>query len=120
VRRALLLIGLALALAGCGGDAGSATPRVVDAGTAIGLNGDDVIVRGYYSHDANASVGRMCTSLAESYPPTCANPALPVSNLSDKQEKALKLKRDPETGARWSGSEVELAGRIEEGALVVE
>jgi hypothetical protein len=120
VRRALLLPALVLLLAGCGGSAGGSTPRVVDPGTALGLNGDDVIVRGYYSHDSNASVGRMCTSLGESYPPSCSNPALPVSNLSKAREQALLLTRDPETGARWSDSEVELSGRIEEGALVVE
>ena len=120
MRRAFLVGLFVPLLAGCGGSAGGSTPRVVDAGTSLGLNGDDVIVRGYFSHDPNANVGRMCTSLAESYPPTCANPALPVSNLSDKQEQELKLMRDPETGARWSDAEVELSGRIEEGALVVE
>jgi hypothetical protein len=120
MRRALVLGGTVLLLAGCGGSAGGSTPRVVDPGTALGLSGDEVIVRGFFSHDKNASVGRMCTSLSESYPPTCANPALPVSNLSEQQEKALKLQRDPETGARWSTSEIELTGRIEEGALIVQ
>ena len=36
-------------------------------------------------------------------------PSLPVSNLSEKDEKALPLTRDPETGAVWSQQEVELS-----------
>jgi hypothetical protein len=47
-------------------------------------------------------------------------PSLPVSNLSAQAEKALPLTRDRETGGRWSQKEIELSGRIEDGALVVE
>ena len=62
----------------------------------------------------------MCTSFTEAYPPACDMPSLPVSNLSEKDENALPLTRDPETGAVWSQKEIELSGRIEDGALVVE
>jgi hypothetical protein len=121
VRRALLLSLLVLAAAGCGGsDGGSSSVRKVDPGTAIALNGDTVVVRGYFSREPHATFARMCSVLAESYPPTCSNPALPVSNLSKQREQALQLTRDPETGARWSQAEVELRGRIDEGTLVVE
>jgi hypothetical protein len=120
VRRALLVSLLVLA-AGCGGSGGgSSSVRMVDPGTAIGLNGDRVVVRGYFSREPHATFARMCSVLAESYPPTCSNPALPVSNLSKQREQALQLTRDPETGARWSQGEVELRGRIDEGTLVVE
>lgn len=122
MKRALLLLLLALVAAGCGGSDGgnSSTPQVVDPATALGVGGDRVIVRGFLSYDPKAVRPRMCTVLAESYPPACGDPALPVSNLSKEQEQALQLTRDPETGARWSTDEVELRGRIEEGALVVE
>jgi hypothetical protein len=122
VRRAVLLA--VLVLAGCGGSdgGGSGSERqLIDPATALGLSGGTkVTVRGFFAHEPNTILPRMCTMLAESYPPVCAMPALPVSNLSEAQEKALPLTRDPETGGRWSQSEVEIDGRIEEGALVVE
>jgi hypothetical protein len=121
VKRALLL--LALVAAGCGGSDGgdSSAPRVVDPETALGVGaGEPVIVRGFLSYDPTAVRPRMCAALAESFPPSCEDPALPVSNLSKAQVQALQLTRDPETGARWSADEVELRGRIEEGALVVQ
>jgi hypothetical protein len=112
---------LVLAAAGCGGsDGGTSSVRTVDPGTAIGLSGKTVVVRGYFSHEPRAAFARMCSALAESYPPACSSPALPVSNLSKEREQALQLTRDPETGARWSQREVELRGRIDEGTLVVE
>lgn len=119
MRRAVVLV--VLVLAGCGGSDGESEPRLIDPATALGLSGGtEVRVRGFFSHDPGTIVPRMCTQLAESYPPTCALPSLPVSNMSEQQENALPLKRDPETGGRWSETEVELIGRIEEGALVVE
>lgn len=122
MRRAALLVTLALSLAGCGGsDGGGSEREVTDPATALGLSGGtEVIVRGFFAHEPNTILPRMCNMLAESYPPTCAMPSLPVSNLSDEAENALPLTRDPETGGRWSQSQVELAGRIEDGALVVQ
>lgn len=117
MRRALLLV--VLLAAGCGGSDGGSEPARVDPATAIGLNGDEVIVRGYFSHDPGELLPRMCGALAESFPPTCSMPSLPVSNLSKAAERALRLTRDPETGARWSSREVELSGTIENGALIV-
>ena len=122
MKRALLL--LALVAAGCGGSdggGGGSVPRVVDPATALGVGGGEpVIVRGFISFKPTTLRPLMCTALAESFPPTCENPALPISNLSKAQEQALQLTRDPETGARWSTDEVELRGRIEEGALVIQ
>lgn len=116
MRRALLLV--VLLAAGCGGS-GTSGPERVDPATAIGRNGDEVIVRGFFSQERGESLPRMCSSLAESFPPSCSMPSLPVSNLSDEAEQALRLTRDPETGARWSTHEVELSGRIDNGALIV-
>lgn len=120
MRKAVLLA--VVLLAGCGGSGdGSSGPLEVDAATAIGLSsGDEVIVRGFFTHDPGTILPRMCSQLAESYPPSCGMPSLPVSNLSDEAENKLPLTRDPETGARWSQSEVELSGRIQDGALIVE
>ena len=59
-------------------------------------------MRGFFSHDPGTILPRMCTQLAESYPPSCAMPSLPVSNLSEAAENALPLTRDPETGGRWT------------------
>jgi hypothetical protein len=119
MRRALLL-GMLL-LAGCGGsDGGSSERQVIDPATALGLSaGTEVTVRGFFAHEPNTILPRMCSVLAESYPPTCAMPSLPVSNLTEQAENKLPLTRDPETGGRWSEAEVELNGRIQDGALVV-
>ena len=110
---------LVLIAAGCGGS-GSSTIPTVDPGTAIGLNGEDVIVRGFFSRGPSSTLGRMCAMLDESYPPACSNPALPVSNLTKQGQQKLQLTRDPETGALWSQKEVRLRGHIDEGALVVD
>jgi hypothetical protein len=121
--RVLSLLLAALLLAGCGGsDGGSGSaPQVIDPATALGLSrGTEVIVRGFFAHEPGTTLPRMCPSLAESYPPRCSMPSLPVSNLSEARERALPLTRDPETGGRWSQSEIELSGRIEDGALVVD
>jgi hypothetical protein len=119
VRVALLLT--ALLLAGCGGSDGAGSSRpTIDPATALGLNDDEVTVRGYFSHEPGTILPRMCTALAESYPPSCGMPSLPVSNLTDEEEAKLPLKRDPETGGRWSEAEVELSGRIKDGALVIQ
>jgi hypothetical protein len=120
MRRALLLA--VLLLAGCGGsDEGDSDPQVIDPSTALGLSaGADVIVRGFFAHEPGTILPRMCTMLAESYPPTCGMPSLPVSNLTEEAENELPLTRDPETGGRWSESEIEIRGRIQDGALVVE
>jgi hypothetical protein len=120
MRKAALLV--VLLLAGCGGSGeGSSGPTEVDPATALGLsNGQEVIVRGFFAHSPRTILPRMCTQLAESYPPICAMPSLPVSNLSDEAEAKLPLTRDPETGGRWSEREVELSGRIEDGGLIVE
>jgi hypothetical protein len=119
--RQALLVALLL-LAGCGGsDGGSSERQVVDPATALGLSGgSEVTVRGFFAHEPGTVLPRMCPTLAESYPPRCALPSLPVSNLSEKEENKLPLTRDPETGGRWSQAEVELSGRIQDGALVVE
>jgi hypothetical protein len=118
MRRWLLLL-VSVVAAGCGGSENSG-PRLVDPAEALGLSGGtEVIVRGFISVDPGSIRPRMCTALGESYPPTCSMPSLPVSNLSDRQERRLQMMRDPETGGRWSNKEVELRGKIEEGALVV-
>lgn len=119
MRRGLLLV--VLLLAGCGGsDGGGSERQLIDPATALGLSaGSKVTVRGFFAHEPGTNVPRMCTALAESYPPTCSMPSLPVSNLSEAEENKLPLTRDPETGGRWSEAEVELRGRIEDGALVV-
>jgi len=118
VRRAILLV-LVLVAAGCGSSGSSEIPTV-DPGTAVGLNGKEVIVQGYFSRSPEASLGQMCAMLDESYPPACSSPALPVSNLTKEGQQKLQLTRDPETGALWSQNEVELRGHIDEGALVVD
>jgi hypothetical protein len=117
VRRAILLV-LVLVAAGCGGSESSTIPTV-DPGTAIGMNGQEVIVRGFFSRGPSSTLGQMCAMLDESYPPGCSSPALPVSNLTKQGQQRLQLTRDPETGALWSKNEVELRGQIDGGALVV-
>jgi hypothetical protein len=120
--RRLAVVAVAVTLAGCGGsNGGSDEPQLVDPSTALGLSGgSNVTVRGFFSHEPNSVLPRMCSTLAESYPPLCGMPSLPVSNLSERAERKLPLTRDPETGARWSQDEVELRGRIEDGALIVQ
>lgn len=120
MRRFLLFLAVVVA-AGCGGSDGGGGPQLIDPVTALGLSGGtEVLVRGYISFDPGAIRPRMCPMLDESYPPACGMPSLPVSNLTDEQVTQLQLTHDPETGGRWSQNEVELRGRIEGGALVVE
>jgi hypothetical protein len=116
------LVALLLVLAGCGGSGGrSDEPQVIDAATAIGLSGGtEVTVHGFFSHQPEEAMPRMCTELSGAYPPACDMPSLPVSNLSKQAENDLPLTRDPETGARWTQQEIELDGRIEDGALIVQ
>jgi hypothetical protein len=120
VRRALLFT--VVLLAGCGGSGdGDSSPQVLDPATALGVSaGEEVIIRGFFAHEPGTILPRMCNLLAESYPPRCGMPSLPVSNMSEAAEKKLPLTRDPETGGRWSESEIEIRGRIQDGALVVE
>ena len=120
MRWALLLA--VLLLAGCGGsDDGGSEVQLTDPSTALGLSGGDrVTVRGFFAHEPGTILPRMCNMLAESYPPVCGLPSLPISNLSKADENKLPLTRDPETGGRWSETEVQISGRIEDGALVVE
>jgi hypothetical protein len=113
---AAILMVLALALAGCGGDDAEAPEGPVSPGQALVMTGQTVTVRGYVVQEPGVVIPHICTALAESFPPRCSAPSLPVEGY---KEGTLQLMRDPETKARWSKNEVELRGRIRDGALIV-
>jgi hypothetical protein len=99
VRIALLVA--VLLLAGCGGsDGGGGSERpTIDPATALGMNGDEVTVRGYFSREPGTILPRMCTALAESYPPRCGMPSLPISNLTDETPRRAGAGQRPSSSS---------------------
>ena len=55
---------------------------------------------------------RLCSALAESFPPQCAGPSLPIEGTVDAE---LQQERD----VRWTEHEVSLRGNVADGALRV-
>jgi hypothetical protein len=107
---------LVLGLAGCGGGSTEPPEGPVSPGQALVMTGQTVTVRGFVVQEPGVVIPHICTALAESFPPQCLSPSLPVERY---KEGTLKLTRDPETKARWSETEVELRGTVRDGALIV-
>ena len=68
MKHVALLALAVIALAGCGGsDGNSGEPQLVDPSSALGLSGGTpVVVRGFFAHEPNSILPRMCSALAES------------------------------------------------------
>jgi hypothetical protein len=59
---------------------------------------------------------RLCSALAESYPPQCAGTSLKVEGLDLSTVKGLQSA----SGVSWSDNQVQLLGRVRDGVLTIE
>jgi hypothetical protein len=112
---ALVLL-VALAIAGCGNDDEPAAPAPagqLSVEQALEVSSDEpVLVRGFL---VVADEARLCTALAESYPPQCGGPSLVVTDLPARELRGLKRAQ----GVAWSETLVALHGFVEDGVLGV-
>ena len=128
--RALVLVA-ALAAAGCGGSdaneqAGRGATTVSGRATGGGLSIQEarehegpVLVKGTLLTRADDT--RLCSGLAESDPPQCAEPSLRVEGMTVSElEGREHVHVESSRGVTWTAGEVELRGRIEGGVLHVD
>lgn len=109
--KALLGMLIVACLAGCSGDG---EPRTLEIAQALEEEDRVVRVTGYlYTDDApppNTDRGftlRLCSALAESFPPQCGRPSLVVESAVFE---AADLEREGDVG--WSARPVVLTGRV--------
>jgi hypothetical protein len=130
----VLAVTIVLVAAACGGDntAGGDPGGVPpSAGAPIpggGLSIDEAIastlpgpltVKGFLVAPEGEPV-RLCSLLAESYPPQCGGSSLVVEGLDLATVEGLTSTNDPELAqVTWSQSEVSLPGDVEDGVLTV-
>ena len=58
---------------------------------------------------------RLCSALAESYPPQCGGPSLKVEGLDLSTVEGLKS----HAGVRWTETEIKLLGHVRNGVLTI-
>jgi hypothetical protein len=109
-----LVILVVLALAGCGDDQDSAAPTgELSVEQALEVESDTpVLVRGFL---VVADRARLCSALAESYPPQCGGPSLVVEDLPPRELERLERAE----GVAWSERQVTLRGLVDDGVLGV-
>ena len=131
VSRFALLAVLAVLAAGCGGGGGEddAAPRTAptpSGGIGPGLTVEEalrsevagpVLVRGHVIAARNQPI-RLCSALAESYPPQCGEPSLRVDELELEHLEGLTQSEDG--AVTWSEREVKLIGILRDGSLFIE
>ena len=128
MRRVALLLSV-LAVAGCGGggddeDPPAATPVPANGGLTVeeALRSDldePLLVRGYYVARAHEPA-RLCSALAESFPPQCGEPSLRIETDELDEDELAGLRRAPDGSVAWTEREVQLIGLVRDGALVIE
>ena len=100
-------------LTGCG-EASPTTATSVPSGgvsveRALELHSDEpLLVRGFLVLDGKRA--RLCSALAESYPPQCGGPSLVVTGLPGGNRQGLKEAE----GVAWSEREVAFLGTVED------
>ena len=130
--RAGAVAGALLLLAACGGAAELGTGPTTTAGRTGGRargtpapggaltvgqalarapDGETLLVRGHLV--ARGADVRLCSALAQSYPPQCGSPSLPVDGLDLSTVPGLRA----EQSVRWTDQEVEAAGVVSAGRL---
>jgi hypothetical protein len=116
VGRAAPAVLIALALAGCGGgDDEPSAAGVLSVEQALEVESDEpVAVRGSLVVDAAGEM-RLCSALAESYPPQCGGASLAVEGLPAHELPPLERAQ----GVAWSDEPVLLHGFVVEEALRV-
>jgi hypothetical protein len=105
----------ALALAGCGGEdepAADAGPLTIEEaleaepGERVRVTGNLLVAGGET---------RLCSALAESFPPQCGGPSLAVAGLAPETVAGIVVEGD----VMWTDRPVELEGSIRDGTLEV-
>jgi hypothetical protein len=113
------LAALAAALVGCGTEPRRLdTAPVPSAGISVARalaaeTHEPLLVKGFLV--VVDEQPRLCSALAESYPPQCGAPSLAVEGLPTGDRDGLKEAR----GVAWSEREVALLGAVEDGVLRV-
>lgn len=127
--RTLLLIPLALlALAACGGGAGEGeqqstlSPATAGIGMGPGISIDEAIasdLEGALLVNGNLLAKdeeiRLCSALAESFPPQCGGSSLRVEGLNLREVDGLVTEGD----VSWTDRPIQLLGEVEGETLVV-
>jgi hypothetical protein len=116
-RLTALLVALALTTAACGDDGGSgpdstALPLSVEGLLEAEPQGE-VLVVGFVVADSGGS--RLCSALAESFPPQCGGSAVKITGLD-----ALDIQFEEAQGVRWTDLSVVVEGRYVDGTLTLE
>jgi hypothetical protein len=121
---AALLVAAALAVTGCGGDDSD------DAGTVPGattLTGPGISIDEALESDSDEPLlvngnllitdgqARLCSALAESFPPQCGGASLLVTGLDIAQVEGLMMEGD----VMWTDRPIQLAGVVSDGILTV-
>ena len=117
--KVVALAALAAALVGCGTEprrldtapvpsAGISVARALEAETS-----EPVLVKGFLVVVDERP--RLCSALAETYPPQCGAPSLAVAGLPTGDRGGLK----EAGGVAWSEREIALLGTVEDGVLRV-
>jgi hypothetical protein len=91
--------------------AGPSAPNVAD--LLADTTGEPVVGAGYLFVDPDGAA-RLCEAIAESFPPQCGPPSIPVTNLPPELVDGLASK----DGLRWSDEPVQLIGRVTDGTFV--
>ena len=128
MRAAVLLLAL-LALAACGGgfdddQPAAQEPVPADGGLTVeealaSETREPVLVRGHYVARAHEPA-RLCSALAESFPPQCGGPSLRIETDELDENELEGLRRTPDGAVAWTEREVQLIGLVRDGALVIE
>lgn len=71
-------------------------------------------IRGYYYDDGTGP--RLCETLAESFPPQCAGPAIPLDLNGNPPPDGVVTSQ----GVSWTDTEVEIIGQVVDGTFVAD
>jgi hypothetical protein len=116
--RLLVLAAVATVLTSCGDVSRTTGTSVPSAGVsveqALQMKTDEpLLVKGFLVLDGGHA--RLCSALAESYPPQCGGPSLIVEGLPPSNRQGLKEAE----GVAWSEREVAFLGTVDDGRLRV-
>ncbi len=113
MKRLALAVLVLVVAAGCG--AGERSGRTLEVAEARESGSDDVVrVRGLLYTDDRGRTFRLCSALAESYPPQCGEPSLLVESSVYEFDD---LTHAGDVG--WSEQQVEVTGHVRDGTLTV-
>jgi len=126
----IAMLAAAAALAGCGGDdvaaddaaSGPTTPQTSGLGAGPGIAIDDALSSGsdemlLVNGNLLAQDGevRLCSALAESFPPQCGGASLVVAGLKLEEVDGLITEGD----VSWTDRPIQLLGVVGDGTLTV-